>query len=287
MFHKCVVRWNYISKYGQLSKQKHDLTKVNKGDGRQNFCSNINLKQPDEGPVSLYNIKKLLKSGNSASEIHEGFTCIKTHCPVCEFDKPAKDVEKVPIFINKTTGNFICARCQHISKWGVVEKFFQSDAKSPRNRKDLKKFQELFLGAKSAVIKVPSLPENAMLVQEMTEDAFKTMQNDLSLDFITQSSLKNVSCSYDSGKKRFYFPITDVNSDVVAFKVLRGVKEGRCKEDIQGGGSRFGIVLAKNLTGKTKDSNTAILVLNMMDFLALGTQKINGKDFSFVNDVKF
>lgn len=283
MFHKCVVRWNYVSKYGQFSKQKYDLTsKVNKGDGRQNFCSNINLKRPDEGPVSLYNIKKLLKSGSNASEIQEGFTCIKTQCPVCEFDKPTKDCKKVPVFINKTTGNFICAKCQNITKWRVVEKFFQPDAKSVRNNKDMKKFQELFIEAKSPVVKAPLLSDNAMLVQEMSENAFKTMQNDLSLDLITQSSWKNVRCSYDSANKCLYFPITDVNSEVVAFKVLKRGKESQFEEEIYGGNSRFGIVLSKNLTGKARDSNSAILVLNIMDFLALGTQKINGKNFDLV-----
>lgn len=106
MFHKCVVKWNHISKYGQLSKQNF-TSRVNKVDGRQNFCSNINLKQPDESPVSLYNIKKLLKSGSNGSEIQEGFTCIKTQCPVCDFDKQTKKNERVSVFINKTTGNYL------------------------------------------------------------------------------------------------------------------------------------------------------------------------------------
>lgn len=159
-----------------------------------------------------------------------------------------------------------------------MEKFFQADEKFVRNRKDLKKYQELFLEAKSPVIMAPLLPEHVLLVQEMSESAFKTMQNDLSLDFITHSSFKNSRCSYDSATKCLYFPITDVNSKVVAFKVLKRGKEIQFEEEIHGRGSRFGIVLSKNSTGRLKDSNSAILVLNIMDFLALASQKINGKD---------
>lgn len=48
--------------------------------------------------VSLFNIKKSLKLANI--EFEDGFTNLKTTCPVCEPTGTAED-----IYINKTTGN--------------------------------------------------------------------------------------------------------------------------------------------------------------------------------------
>lgn len=51
----------------------------------------------DQMNVSLFNIKKSLKMQNIAFE--DGFTNLKTSCPVCETSDTAED-----IYINKTTG---------------------------------------------------------------------------------------------------------------------------------------------------------------------------------------
>lgn len=51
----------------------------------------------DNFNVSLFNIKKSLKLANI--EFEDGFTNLKTTCPVCEPSETAED-----IYINKTTG---------------------------------------------------------------------------------------------------------------------------------------------------------------------------------------
>lgn len=51
----------------------------------------------DQMNVSLFNIKKSLKLANK--EFEDGFTNLKTMCPVCD---PTGKTQK--IFINKTTG---------------------------------------------------------------------------------------------------------------------------------------------------------------------------------------
>lgn len=51
----------------------------------------------DQINISLFNVKKSLKLANS--EFEDGFTNLKTQCPVCNTSEKAED-----IFINKTTG---------------------------------------------------------------------------------------------------------------------------------------------------------------------------------------
>lgn len=75
----------------------------------KNFCTD-NFKLLEENPISLYNIKKIIKG--TGKESHEGPTCLKTECPVCEMNQqsPNKDgEEKLAVFINKTTGMDFCS----------------------------------------------------------------------------------------------------------------------------------------------------------------------------------
>jgi hypothetical protein len=51
----------------------------------------------DQINVSLFNVKKSLKLANT--EFEDGFTNLKTQCPVCDPSGKAED-----IYINKTTG---------------------------------------------------------------------------------------------------------------------------------------------------------------------------------------
>jgi hypothetical protein len=60
----------------------------------------------DHMNVSLFNIKKSLKLANT--EFEDGFTCLKTVCPVCDPSEKAED-----IYINKTTGKFYSINCEY------------------------------------------------------------------------------------------------------------------------------------------------------------------------------
>lgn len=60
-------------------------------------CSSFKDTSLDPMGVSLFNVKKSLKLANT--EFEDGFTNLKTLCPVCDPSGKAED-----IYINKTTG---------------------------------------------------------------------------------------------------------------------------------------------------------------------------------------
>ena len=65
--------------------------------------SNFEKDEEQTTSASLFNIKKAIKF--SGLEFDEGFTCIRTNCPICDYDgKPAKDKKKTSIYVNKYTG---------------------------------------------------------------------------------------------------------------------------------------------------------------------------------------
>jgi hypothetical protein len=64
--------------------------------------SNSSFKDSDKDHmnISLFNVKKSLKLANT--EFDDGFTNLKTLCPVCD-----PTVKREDIYINKTTGNLL------------------------------------------------------------------------------------------------------------------------------------------------------------------------------------
>lgn len=66
---------------------------------RREYCdSGVKNLEAASSAVSVYNIKRTLKA--SGFDFDDGFTSVKTVCPVCHKDKDKKE----NIFINKTTG---------------------------------------------------------------------------------------------------------------------------------------------------------------------------------------
>lgn len=83
---------------------------------------------------------------------------------------------------------------------------------------------------------------------------------------------------YDEASKSMYFPMLDVDGAIVGYKRL--VKEkGRIIEESIPEANCFGVIsLEASGTKMTKETlPSAILVLNVLDLLALSTQKLSCK----------
>lgn len=102
---------------------------------------------------TVFNVKKTLKATGQTFE--DGFTCIKTTCPVCDCEQNLNKLTK-NIYVNKTTGHFLCCNCQHVGNWNNIENLFGNNLK---NKIELEKYQKLV--AAESKSRVHSIPENA------------------------------------------------------------------------------------------------------------------------------
>lgn len=118
---------------------------------------------------TVFNVKKTLKATGQTFE--DGFTCIKTTCPVCDCDNQVNKLTK-NIYINKTTGHFLCCNCQHVGNWNNIENLFGS-ANNSKIKIELEKYQKLIAESKCKV-SVHSIPENA---KPLTEDVEQILEN--------------------------------------------------------------------------------------------------------------
>ncbi|KAJ8953200.1 hypothetical protein NQ318_003239, partial [Aromia moschata] len=67
--------------------------------------------------VSTASIKKTLKANNISYD--DGYTCFVTQCPFCTLQKNLSSTAKV--YINKTTGMFMCSLCKFTGQWDSFE----------------------------------------------------------------------------------------------------------------------------------------------------------------------
>lgn len=85
------------------------LKQLNVSQDFSNFGPSFSSFKDTSGPmeVSLFNVKKSLKLANT--EFEDGFTNLKTLCPVCDPSGKAED-----IYINKTTGGIASVYSKYI-----------------------------------------------------------------------------------------------------------------------------------------------------------------------------
>ncbi|EAT34536.1 AAEL013237-PA [Aedes aegypti] len=244
------------------------------------------------GP-SISNVKKAIKS--SPYECTEGYTCIRTVCPVCNVvpgQLESSQAKGETIYVNKTTGHFTCSSCQHLGRWDHIEKFFMPHSKSARTVQELRKLRDVFLDGKKADLKKSiEVPSGTVAVDEMLVEY---ISRTLGLEGIPVSSLVAIGSRWDDEKCHLYVPLTDVESRIVGYKVLsktnqtgedmvieRTIPEANCS----------GLVHLKCSSGtatkaSAKDQSTAVLVLNVLDLLALSAAKLNVTAICLPHDLK-
>ncbi|KOB77911.1 putative pom1 [Operophtera brumata] len=67
--------------------------------------------------ITVTDIRKILRQKGFA--VQEGFTSISTRCSVCSGDQQPSESK---VYVNKTTGYFLCPKCNVHGDWSVLER---------------------------------------------------------------------------------------------------------------------------------------------------------------------
>ncbi|XP_058462550.1 mitochondrial DNA helicase isoform X1 [Malaya genurostris] len=251
---------------------------------------------PALGTSSLFNIRKTIKA--SSLENSEGFTCIRTVCPICS-SVPGQDTDrsqsmrKETIYINKTTGHFTCSACQYLGRWEYIEKFFLSHSKTAKSMLEMQKLKDIFLESKRFEAKDEiKFPDSLINVDyNLAIEICKTF----SLEGIPAQSLMQIACSWDDANQCLYVPMIDVESRIVGYKVLsKDVNSGMLVEKTIPEANCSGLIYLRCTTAtvgasvkpSSKELSNAILVLNIHDLLSLSAAKINATAICLPHDLK-
>lgn len=98
--------------------------------------------------------------------------------------------------------------------------------------------------------------------------------NNCLLQIIPVSSLEHLKTLCDVTENSLYFPMRDVNGQMVGYKILSKVNDA-LEEKTLPEINCYGVVTSVGVPNRVqKDQPSAVVVLNILDLLALSTQRL-------------
>ncbi|KYQ48786.1 Twinkle protein, mitochondrial [Trachymyrmex zeteki] len=211
--------------------------------------------------ISLFHIKQVLKQKNINTI--DGHACLVTECPICNSEKS----KKANIYINKTTGYFLCYKCSSKGEWNILEKFLLTKSTKANNmQKELKTLRNATKVQEDYATKWNNIMKSNQKIADLSSELYEEVLNTFSLPRISQEDILQLNGIY-AAVPALYFPL-------IAFDTVVGYKVLSCKPELEQ------TVPISNVSGfilyKQKDSKsdaTAVVVPTIHDLLALASRK--------------
>ncbi|XP_078041603.1 mitochondrial DNA helicase isoform X2 [Augochlora pura] len=210
--------------------------------------------------ISYLNLKQFFKERSLS--ITDGHTCITLDCPICS---NAKKCSK--LYINKTTGFFICTKCKHNGSWEILDKFLLLE----KSGKKFKEFNELKANLqveKSFNKEWENIKKNCQNIKDLTIEEYNTLLNDFVFPPVSSEDLSQLNCIYEKASCTLHFPLVGLNDSIVGYKSL--TTNSVVVQTIPASGVS-GCIKYKQQS--SRNDNTAVVVGTIQDLLALVLQK--------------
>ncbi|XP_076386203.1 mitochondrial DNA helicase isoform X1 [Megachile rotundata] len=211
--------------------------------------------------VSISHVKHCFKQ--RCLNATEGYVCIIAECPICiDTKKGAK------IYINKTTGFFICDQCKYTGSWNILEKFL-SIQKSSEKSKELDILKKSCHVEENFQQRWNDKIKNCQNVADMSTEEYNSLLNTFSFPYVLQKNISELNCFYEKETNKLYLPLIGLKNSIVGYKVL--TPEPGKEQTIPSSGIS-GCIKYKN--NKNKSDNTAVVVGMVDDLLALMSKQL-------------
>ncbi|KAG7211162.1 hypothetical protein KM043_010486 [Ampulex compressa] len=208
-------------------------------------------------------MKQYLKQ--QASVIKDGHACIIAECPICDTGK-----ERGPkVYINKTTGFFVCDGCRCYGSWDILERFLQQQ-KSDDMFKELSLIKRNLAIIESFDEKWNEMRKNEQSISDLSETFYEEILRKFSLPIVSQEDMGHLDCIYENNSETLHFPLIAFGKCIVGYKSLSVNSEMDKTIPVS---NVSGIIIYKEK--KVKDNGTAILLRTVEDILALIPLKMN------------
>lgn len=240
-------------------------------------------------PVSLAHIRRTIRSGGI--DLADGYCCLRTVCPACTTTPPlaiqttkGEAVRPNNVYINKTTGTVVCPTCQIVRSWPTIEPCFQRPTAngSAKASRDFEAVRQHFVKSKESPVE-RRLPDDrsAVPIGQLPDTVVADVLRHLRLDSFAVALLDSFGALCSPIAQSLHFPLHDVNGDTVGFKVIERSIDGGDSDEGTGGELVERTVPTSNCFGvlccipkSQRDAANAVVVLNVVDLLALATQKL-------------
>ncbi|CAL1680357.1 unnamed protein product [Lasius platythorax] len=221
------------------------------------------INEPVPG-VSISQIKQSLKQKQITTV--EGHACIIIECPICDFEK----LKKAKIYINKTTGYFMCDKCSSKGEWNILEKFLllTKSSKTSNTQRELETLRNTIRIQEDYVSKWDNITKSNQQVADLSPDLYEKVLHTFSLPKISQQDISQLNGVYAAAPILLYFPLIAFGNIVVGYKTLSSESGLEQTIPICNVG---GFISYKQKS--TRTDGTAVVVPTIDDLLALASQK--------------
>ncbi|KAG5343174.1 PEO1 protein, partial [Acromyrmex heyeri] len=199
--------------------------------------------------ISLLHIKQVLKQKNINTI--DGHACLVTECPICDYEKS----KKANIYINKTTGYFLCDKCHFKGEWNILERFLLTKLTKANNmQKELETLRNATKVQEDYATKWNKIVKSNQKIADLSSESY-------------EEDILQLNGIYAAVPALLYFPL-------IAFGTVVGYKTLSCKPELEQ------IVPISNVNGfilykqkGSKNDATAVVVPTILDLLALASRK--------------
>nr|XP_034178968.1 twinkle protein, mitochondrial isoform X2 [Osmia lignaria] len=223
-------------------------------------CIHTNTKESTMN-ISISHLKYSFKQ--QCLNVTEGYTCIIADCPICNDTKKGSK-----IYVNKTTGFFMCDQCKFTGSWNILEKFL-SMKKSNDKLKELEMLRATCHLEENFEEEWNEKIRNCQNVADMSIEEYNMLLNNFSLPYVLQEDISQLNCFYEKVTNVIYFPLIGLNNSIVGYKVL--TTEAGIEQTVPALGVGGCIKYKKY---NSKSDNVAVVVGMIDDLLALISKKL-------------
>ncbi|CAH0722790.1 unnamed protein product, partial [Brenthis ino] len=225
-----------------------------------------NVDLSDIPKITVTDIRKLLRQKGFA--VQDGFTSITTKCMLCSEEKSEHKKGENRLYVNKTTGYFLCPKCNTHGDWNILERVI----KKSKMEGSIKDYIEcLHKKVEDFKNKWENLIKESTSILDLSETELLELFRLFEYPFHHESNkvLSEVRVSADHTV--LYFPLKNSLDQVVGFRKVQAGKE----EEIESFGLHTaGVFYCK--AAKVNRNDQAILVPSMQDILHLAAHKVTG-----------
>ncbi|XP_011877477.1 PREDICTED: twinkle protein, mitochondrial [Vollenhovia emeryi] len=212
--------------------------------------------------VSLFQVKQILKQKHIVTV--EGHACIIIDCPICDSEKSKKS----KIYINKTTGYFVCDKCNSKGGWNILEKFLSLTKSNKANStQELETLRDAVKPEENHASTWNNIIKSNQHIASLSSELYENILNKFSLPRVSQEDILQLNGVYATAPALLYFPL-------IAFGNVVGYKTLSCEPELEQTVPNYnvgGFIIYKQKG--TRSDGTAVVVPTIHDLLAIASQK--------------
>ncbi|XP_011315121.1 twinkle protein, mitochondrial [Fopius arisanus] len=211
--------------------------------------------------TSSGSIRTILRQNNV--NFQEGHACIVINCPICGYCKQ----NDAKLYINKTTGLFVCPKCRHSGSWDILSHVI--GPKKSAKPVDMKTVKQTLHIEDDFTEKWLNLIESCQNISELSENIYNDLLTNYAFPKVMQSQMSGLHCYYQKSSSSFYFPLMTIGNKIAGYKCLS--ISSTLNEKTVPNVNANGLIIYKEK--KAKIDGVAVVVPSVEDLLALVAEK--------------